>query len=431
MPPLAKNLIDTAYISVLTKWINNLQDSTCSIFYLSDLAPAVTPINGWGPVERDQSNGSTELNDGKMISINGVRYRKGLGVHAESELLYDLDSQYTFFQTSIGVDDSTACDRATVEFSIYLDNVLAYRSPVMQQGDDAVNIELNVIHIRQLKLVVTDSGDGITCDHANWAEARLIKSCDDGDPCTENDTFGEDCICAGTFFDHNNDGVCDTFNFQIAANIYLEGPYIALNPGEEQLMRDDLRLEGLIPLQSPYSDALQCAGTVFQEVGTDAIVDWVWLELRDRKDSTRVLFAVSALLQRDGDVVTVDGRSPVPFTTGKGNYFLLIKHRNHLGIMTKTAIHLGTTNPTELDFTDGSLPTHGTNAQKMIGGRWTLVAGDADGNGIIDEMDRSEAWKHRIDQTYYLTDCSLNGATEAVDRGIIWNNRNRKSQIPQ
>ena len=431
MPPLAKNLIDTAYINVLTKWINNLPDSTCYIFYLSDLTPAVTPINGWGPMERDQSNGSTELNDGKMITINGVSYRKGLGVHAYSEVLFDLDSLYTFFQTSIGVDDSTACDRASVQFSIYLDNVLAYQSPVMLQGDTAIDIELDVINVRQLKLVVTDADEDMTCDHANWAEARLIKRCDDGDPCTENDNFGIDCICSGTLIDYNQDGVCDSLNFEVAAKIYLEGPFIIPVPVEGPLMRDDLRAQGLIPIQSPYSDSLLCSEIVFQVTGPNAIVDWVWLELRSPEDSTLVLDSISALLQRDGDLVAADGLSPVTFKTGKGQYHIVVKHRNHLGIMTKNDFALGFTNTGIIDLTDGSIETHGTNAQKLISGHWVLIAGDADSDGVVSASDRSTTWNFRNTVGYQISDCNLSGATEASDRSITWNNRNRITQIPK
>lgn len=34
-------------------------------------------------------------------------------------------------------------------------------------------------------------------------------SCSDGDVCTENDVYGSDCLCAGTYADSDGDGVCD------------------------------------------------------------------------------------------------------------------------------------------------------------------------------------------------------------------------------
>ncbi|MCB0685961.1 MAG: NPCBM/NEW2 domain-containing protein [Saprospiraceae bacterium] len=429
MPPLAKNLVDTTYIKVLTDWIDQLVDSTCYIFYLSDLIPTGTPINGWGPYERDQSNGSTDANDGYTMSINGHTYRKGIGVHANSELVFDLDSLYHTFQTTIGIDDST-CSQSSAQFSVLVDNILVYQSPVMGQDDDPIDLEFNVANKKQLKLVVNDGGDNITCDHGDWAEARLIKVCDDGDPCTENDTYGKDCVCAGTFMDHDNDGICDLNNFELDIKVILEGAFTSPYIGEANLMRDDLRRYGVLPHTSPYSDQLSIDDSVLTKEGNDAIVDWIWVEIRDKNDNTLVIDSTSALLQRDGDIVQIDGLTPLKYNIGKDNYHIAIKHRNHLAFMSKDPLTVGVTTPTILDFTDGSITTYGTNAQNLLNGKLVMVGGDADGSGIIDAADRSEAWNNRQDQTYKTTDCSLNGATEALDRGIIWNSRNRKSQMP-
>jgi len=72
--------------------------------------------------------------------------------------------------------------------------------------------------------------------------------------------------------------------------------------------------------------------------GNDAIVDWVFLELRSSSDSTLVVDSRSALIQRDGDIVDVDGVSSIIFNNAfTGSYYLTVKHRNHLGVMsTKT-----------------------------------------------------------------------------------------------
>jgi hypothetical protein len=47
--------------------------------YLSDLTPTGTPINGWGPYEKDHSNGEANPNDGGPIKIAGVTYGQGSG----------------------------------------------------------------------------------------------------------------------------------------------------------------------------------------------------------------------------------------------------------------------------------------------------------------------------------------------------------------
>src|SRR4030095_6410355 len=48
--------------------------------YLSDL-PMLRAKNGWGPIERDKSNGEQAAGDGRTITLNGSTYAKGLGVH--------------------------------------------------------------------------------------------------------------------------------------------------------------------------------------------------------------------------------------------------------------------------------------------------------------------------------------------------------------
>src|SRR5439155_13693111 len=57
--------------------------------FLSDLS-WVSATNGYGPVEKDTSNGSSGTGDGHVITLNGVTYSKGLGCHADSDITYNL-----------------------------------------------------------------------------------------------------------------------------------------------------------------------------------------------------------------------------------------------------------------------------------------------------------------------------------------------------
>ena len=68
-----------------------------------------TPANGFGPYERDRSNGSAAAGDGVPIRIGGVPHSKGLGVHAASEVRYVLDKPCRL-QATIGVDDEVVLD---------------------------------------------------------------------------------------------------------------------------------------------------------------------------------------------------------------------------------------------------------------------------------------------------------------------------------
>ena len=46
--------------------------------YLSDLSWTQS-TNGWGPVEKDMSNGEQAAGDGHTITLNGVTYARGWG----------------------------------------------------------------------------------------------------------------------------------------------------------------------------------------------------------------------------------------------------------------------------------------------------------------------------------------------------------------
>jgi hypothetical protein len=79
------------------------------------------------------------------------------------------------------------------------------------------------------------------------------------------------------------------------------------------------------------------SGTVVtaQSIAADNIVDWVFLELRNLNASpgNGIVQTRSALIQKDGDIVDVDGVSPVTFNNlPNGNYIVAVRHRNHLGL---------------------------------------------------------------------------------------------------
>ena len=72
--------------------------------YVSDV-PWTSATNGWGPPERDRSNGETGAHDGHTITINGQTYAKGVGAHAPSEIDIYVGKQCSTFTSDVGVDD--------------------------------------------------------------------------------------------------------------------------------------------------------------------------------------------------------------------------------------------------------------------------------------------------------------------------------------
>ena len=188
--------------------------------------------------------------------------------------------------------------------------------------------------------------------------------------------------------------------------VMLQG---ALIGGTAGLMRDDLRSRKFLPLTEPYS---AIGGTRFTHlnggggetmpasvtalnVGTgDAVVDWVFVELRNPANLSAVVATRSALVQRDGDVVLAsDGVSPLSFSGLTGSsFFVSVKHRNHLGAMTASAIPLSTSG-TVIDFTTMTSPQLWNTVvgafdydgweQTTVSGKQALWAGDANHNGKV------------------------------------------------
>ncbi|MFB7514221.1 endo-alpha-N-acetylgalactosaminidase family protein [Streptomyces sp. NPDC056144] len=128
--------------------------------------------NGWGPVERDLSNGETGTGDGTPLRVGGVTYAKGLGTHAPAAVRYYLGGKCTSFTAEVGVDDVQAT-RGSVQFSVRADGVTKVSSPVLGAPDAAWPLTADVTGAAYVDLVVGDGGDGNGNDHADWGSARF------------------------------------------------------------------------------------------------------------------------------------------------------------------------------------------------------------------------------------------------------------------
>jgi len=122
---------------------------------------------GWGEPHKNQSV------EGHALSLGGVTFQHGLGTHAESELRLDLKGGTEKFSASVGVDDEALNHPGSVEFSVIGDGKSLWRSGVMKPGDPAKAFEVNLAGVKMLVLMVGDAGDGISYDHADWADAKF------------------------------------------------------------------------------------------------------------------------------------------------------------------------------------------------------------------------------------------------------------------
>lgn len=176
---------------------------------------------------------------------------------------------------------------------------------------------------------------------------------------------------------------------KVSAKVNLEGAYNSATG----LMNDALRTAHVIPLTEPYTTALgyaavaagggeSIANSILNTGGVNAVVDWIRVELRPAAQPTVVAASRQGLLQRDGDITGVDNTSPLTFHVGPGDYYVVVRHRNHLAVMTAAPVSL-TNTTTLLDLRSAALNVFGANARKQVGTTLALWAGDVAANGTI------------------------------------------------
>lgn len=144
--------------------------------YVSDLLWA-SYIN-YGQPQLDQSHGDGQGHF-NPITLNGVVYDKGLGVHplpdANSEVTYNLWGRYSTFISDVGLDDEPTAACGSVNFMVFADGTKIYESGTMVSTTPTQTVNVSVAGVQELKLVTTNADDNHFCDHGDWANARLVR----------------------------------------------------------------------------------------------------------------------------------------------------------------------------------------------------------------------------------------------------------------
>jgi hypothetical protein len=141
-----------------------------------DLADRIVSVTqGWGEVGLNVS-AATEGQKPLKLRIKDKEYAHGLGHHANGEIAIELGGQFKTFQTEIGVLWQGGQTVGSVIFQIYVDGKRVYDSGVVHENDAPRPVTVSVENAKELRLVAGDAGDGITCDCAVWADARLTRN---------------------------------------------------------------------------------------------------------------------------------------------------------------------------------------------------------------------------------------------------------------
>ncbi|MGA2032894.1 MAG: NPCBM/NEW2 domain-containing protein [Thermoguttaceae bacterium] len=111
--------------------------------------------------------------DEHPLQIKGAKFPHGLGTHAPSEMCIDLKQAAVAFAAMVGVDDETN-GQGSVTFEIHVDGKKVADSGLMKGGQPAKRLMADLSGAKRLLLVVTDGGDGMAFDHADWGGAILV-----------------------------------------------------------------------------------------------------------------------------------------------------------------------------------------------------------------------------------------------------------------
>ncbi|MBU4445989.1 MAG: hypothetical protein L6422_06615, partial [Candidatus Marinimicrobia bacterium] len=203
--------------------------------------------------------------------------------------------------------------------------------------------------------------------------------------------------------------------------IWLEGPYQAGGS-----MTTSLNTGGYIPTTSPYSD-----GRTVSSV-PNGITDWIFVELRSTPGGTAV-GRESFFIKSDGNIADIDGSTTDLAFGGvaDGNYYIVVKHLNHLAVMSANAVALNGLSAALYDFTSGSDKYYGAGGVKELeSGVWGMYGGDCNQDGNITVADNNIIMNNRNDEGYEDGDINLDGNVTVADNNKCMNNRNKGTQVP-
>jgi hypothetical protein len=207
---------------------------------------------------------------------------------------------------------------------------------------------------------------------------------------------------------------------------YLEAVYVS----GTNMQDDDLRAAALVPTTEPYSGigytfegfggAETTTLAAMDQTGTaDDAIDWIVVELRDAGDNTNIVASRAAILQRDGDIVGEDGASMLQiYGVPEGNYFVALRFRNHLGVMTASTVSFASLGV--FDFTTAApAALFGTlEVKQALDGKNVLVTGDALRNGLINNVDLNTIAPQSaigVANIYSLLDTNMDGLINNSD----------------
>jgi hypothetical protein len=264
-------------------------------------------------------------------------------------------------------------------------------------------------------------GDAFTVKATYWQQKHILGQ----DPTGRS--FAYDIL--GTLRTTNDIGAVGAVNLNTQSpisglSVILEGPY------SKGIMKTILNSSNLIPSEQPYNKNPWNINdkSVINNVAKN-YVDWILIELRDNLANTN--YSKAAILTEDGTVINSDG-TPFSFSNIiSGQYYIVIRHRNHLAIMSSAKINIENNKKINCNFTDSQSRAYGENAMSNLGdGKFAMIAGDVDANGMINNLDFSKIANNILFRGYAQGDTDMNGIMNVLDYSFVSKNMLKITHLP-
>ncbi|MGE5425033.1 MAG: hypothetical protein ACM3N9_06695, partial [Syntrophothermus sp.] len=200
--------------------------------------------------------------------------------------------------------------------------------------------------------------------------------------------------------------------------VFLEGPYYSGNMSTG--------ISSVLPLTQPFQ------GSPFYYAGTEqvtsipaGVTDWILVELRTDPWSLSRVASRAGFIKSDGMITDVDGASDLHFSGLPGGYYyLVVRHRNHLPVMSALPVSVTSTGIL-YDFTTGSAPVYGgAGGCKLIDptlSKWGMIAGDANQSSSVYVDDYTDFWLPQFGNSLYTPgDFNMDGSVYINDYTDYW-----------
>jgi len=211
----------------------------------------------------------------------------------------------------------------------------------------------------------------------------------------------------------------------VDVSVFLEGPFVSTE------MSTSLNSGGFIPMDQPFNVEpwYYNGNESVASIPNNDVVDWVLVELRETPGDistagpANMVGQKAGFLLKDGSVVATDGSSLLNYgITVTNNLFLIVYHRNHVGVISASPVPI-VTDTYVYDFTTASDKAFGGNkAHKLIApGTWGMVSGDGLCDGQVNNVDKNDVWENENGSSgYHYGDLNLDGTVDVIDKIDYW-----------